>query len=346
MISRVAESCYWLHRYVERAESIARLLRVNRSFLLDVSVPELERWQPVVVVSGEQQRFSERHAELQDDGEVVQHYLSWDEQCPVSIASSIYWARENARTIREVISLDMWEAVNVLWHWLKRGQGRRLFAKDRDAFYKYVKDAVALFQGVCHNTMLHEQPFDFMRLGMLLERASQTARTMDVKYHLLGPTSGTEAETPVEAAQWVALLRSCSAEDSYFRRYQNALSGPDVADFLLKEENFPRAVYHCLHRARNFLNRIATSTATGRQTSLLLLSELVQSLGQKTIANILNSGLHAELTRIIDRCAAICNAIHADYFNPSLGKDHSEVGALAPPATVSPQPVQHKDHPE
>lgn len=332
MISRVAESCFWIQRYVERAEHTARLLRETRAFLLDVQVPELEQWQPVIVVSGERERFAAFAGDPQlDESERVQNYLVWNEDSPIAIERSVFWARENARTIREVISGEMWEALNGLWHWLKRGQGKRVYSQDRDAFYGRIKDSAALFQGVCHSTMLHEEPFDFMRLGMLLERASQTARVLDVKYHALGPTVPAEGdeptrkespESPLESAEWTTLLRCCSAEQSYFRRHQlrqfSGMSGQEVAGFLLKEEAFPRSVFHCLSRAWNFLRRIETSTGRVGLPSALALEPLVKRLESNSIDDILREGLHGELTHIIDTVAGVCDRIHTDYFDPSL----------------------------
>lgn len=316
MISRVAESCFWLMRHIERAENMARLLRVNRSFLLDVDLPELAQWHPVLVVSGEQDRFPERHPDADpNDGDAIQDYLTWERDCPVGITGSVYWARENARTIREVISLDMWEAINAFWHWLRGDTGRKTYERDRDSFYRHIKDSVALFHGACHDTMLHDEPFDFMRLGMLLERAGQTARIMDVKYHVLGPTTVGQAESALETAQWVGLLRSCSAEDTFLRSCPGGVQSAAVIGFLLKEELFPRSVYSCLLRARNFLRRIRNATGQGEQSSALL-DKLVQSLDDRSISDILASGLHDELTRLIETAAAVCDAVSSDYFHP------------------------------
>lgn len=325
MISRVAESCFWLTRHMERADNMARLLGVNRSFLLDTSLPQLERWMPVVVVSGEQQRFLELMPGAEDDGEAVQDYLVWDERCPVGIRQSLYWARENARMIREVISLEMWESTNELWHWLKGGPGRRLYNRDRDAFYKRIKDAVAQFEGTAQHTMLHDEPFDFMRLGILLERANQTARIVDVKYHLLGPTQIDAPETPVEAAQWGALLRSCSAEESFWKR-GDEISGPSVADFLMHEREFPRAIYYCLHRAFRYLQHLRAAIASGQEKdgapigerSVTQLGRLVESLENRSIDDVCANGLHQELTRIIDETASICVNLARDYLDPSF----------------------------
>ncbi|MEM9190523.1 MAG: alpha-E domain-containing protein [Myxococcota bacterium] len=319
MISRVAENCFWMQRYMERAESTARLLRVTRAFLLDVQLPELDRWQPLVVVTGERERFPVHFPEEKaNDAEVVQRYLTWDERCPVSIRSSVYWARENARTIREVISIELWETINSLWHWVRGGQGRRLYAQDRDAFYRRIKETSALFQGVCQSTMLQEEPYDFMCLGLLLERASQTARMLDVKYHLLGPTTDARPETPMESAQWTALLRCCSGEHSYYRRHRTRLTGPKVATFLLADPSFPRSVAHCLDRSWGFLQRIEAATERSGLPSATLLSSLSRRVRETPPETIVARGLHAELTHIIDTTARVCEAVHGDYLDPVL----------------------------
>lgn len=334
MISRVAESCFWLHRYVERAENTARLLEVNRLFLLDVSLPELQRWQPVVVVSGERERFAEHfpEPEAQNDGELVQTYLTWDERCPVSIVSSAYWARENARVVRDAIGSAGWETLNGFWHWLRGGSGRRLWAFDRAEFYLRVRHAASLFQGVCQANMLHEQPLDFMRLGALLERCGQTARMVDVKYHMLGPTVRGIAETPLEAAQWLALLRSCSAVEPFFKRVRGLPTGAAVVGFLILEPDFPRSVVHCLDRAERFLRRLrpAAVPEVGR-SSAELLAGLARGLRVQSIEQILAAGLHEELTRVIDTSAQICDAVNADYFNPTLAPPPSAGAAMHEP---------------
>jgi len=315
MISRVAESCFWLNRYVERAESTSRLLSVNRAFELDVDLPERERWWPIVVVAGEQDRIKE-HLSGDDlhASEAVQEYLTWSEDNPVSIASSAYWARENARTIREVISLEMWEILNAFWHWLRGGAGRRMYRDDRESFYRYVRERSVLFLGSSHGTMLHEEPFDFMRLGMLLERAGWTARILDVKHHIVALGADSGPESPLETAQAIALLRSCSATDSFFKQVQSAPTGRRVVEFLLKAENLPRSVLHCLDRAWNFMRRVQPASGVTGERSARMLSALLEDLRGLSAEEIFARGLHEELTRIIDTTAEVCAAVQEDYF--------------------------------
>jgi uncharacterized alpha-E superfamily protein len=248
VISRAAESCFWQNRYLERAETLVRLLETNLAFQLDVTLPDAERWRPLVVVTGELARFEEHvGAEAAEDEEAVQHFLTWEEENPSSLVSSLSGARENARTIRETVSREMWETLNELWLFVQGQEARRLYQRDRYAFYQEVRDRCLLFHAQALTTMLHEEPFDFMRLGTTLERAGQTARLLDVKYHSMGPTHA-ELEMPAEAAQWLAVLRFCAGSEPFFKRSGFVLSGPNVAAFLLFDRSFPRSVHHNLSR--------------------------------------------------------------------------------------------------
>ncbi len=325
MISRVAECCFWLLRYIERLESTARLLEVNRDVVLDTSVFDAERWKPVVVVIGEQQRFEDllgTNAYSNDD--TCEHYLTWDERNPVSIRSSLHWARENARMTREVISREMWELLNRAWQWLA-GAGKRQYRTDRASFYQYLRSICQEFQGLSYNTLSHGEAFDFMRLGNLLERINQTARVMDVKYHWFSPRDSDQPETPLEAAQWVALLRLCSAMEPFFKQHRVTPNGARVASFLLQDELFPRAVLHCYVRVNEYLARIESFT----QSDLLarrdapsearqLVATMTKHLRTTGVEAILERGLHEELTDVIQNTVDIGNCLQREFFDPPV----------------------------
>jgi uncharacterized alpha-E superfamily protein len=318
MISRVAESCFWLNRYMERVEVLARMLGVNAAFQLDVDLPDADRWRPLVVVTGQEADFVSRtKPELADDPETVQHYLTWSEENPSSLYSSVRAARENARTVRETISLEMWETLNDLWVWLGDRSSERLWKSDRQAFYARLKNDCLLFHGVANATMLHEDPFEFMRLGTALERVSQTARVLDIKYHVIGPTRDSD-ESHVEIAQWLATLRFCSGVEPFTKRVTAVPSGKAVAEFLLFDPAFPRSVHHNLARTGNFLQLVRPP---GVPVSALegetLLRESLAEFRSMSIDSMLAEGLHEKLEWIVGVTAEISHAIARDFFDPT-----------------------------
>src|SRR5579883_384334 len=211
MISRVAEHCFWMARYLERAENTARVLEVNQTLLLDFHVPVDQQWRPVLIISG----IHDFPAE--PTGEAVQAHMTWDEGNPFSIASSLAWARENARIIREVISAEMWERLNYYHLWLHGAAARELYAAQRSEFYAQVRRINQLVHGICDATMSHGEAWEFFRLGTHLERACQTARVLDVKYHTLLPAAD-QVGTPADNAHWVAILMSCSGYEPFHKK--------------------------------------------------------------------------------------------------------------------------------
>ncbi|MDJ0850021.1 MAG: alpha-E domain-containing protein [Myxococcota bacterium] len=319
MISRVADSCFWVARYLERVDTLARLLEVNVAFNLDVDLPSAERWRPLVVVAGQEEDFVARVGEKAiDDPEAVQDYLTWDAEQPSSILACLRWARENARTIREAMSVEMWESVNDAWLWMKGRPARRLYQADRASFYRHLSNQCMLFHGICYSTMLHEEPFLFMKLGRAVERVGQTARILDVKHHSLGDKPR-EEETTADAAQWLAILRSCSAFDPFFKRAANVLTGPSVAQFLIFDRTFPRSVLHNLDRTRGLMMRIRGGDPPALQRkSWDRLERFRGELVQLDIAQVQRLGIHKVLTWIVDTTAGMCEAIHWDYLDPPV----------------------------
>jgi uncharacterized alpha-E superfamily protein len=336
MISRVAESCFWLFRHIERAESCARLTSVNRLIVLDANVADTERWRPVIVVVGEQERFEEligAHKYVDDDD--TQDYLTWSEKNPVSIRNNLYWARENARMIREVISREMWETLNTWWQWFNGRAAQKEYRKDRSQFYQRIRSVCAEFQGICHDTMLHEEPLDFMRLGMALERANQTARLMDVTHHRVASNEKTSLESPWQSAQWVSQLKLCAADEPYFKRNRAAPTGSVVAAFLLQDPTFPRSVRHCFERAQQALANIEVAAERRRPTpSLIAVRAMVERLRAQNIVSVIQLGLHTELTHVVETTASVCDQLHHDFFDPSTEVD-IELASRAPGARAS-----------
>ena len=309
MISRVAENLFWLGRYLERAESTARVLLVTRNLALDGELSPRQAWQPAVIVSGEEEAFRARLGEAAfGDPERVQSYLSWDEDAASSIRRSVWAARENARSVREVVSLETWEAVNELHLWLA-GAGGAAYRDDRHGFYRHVRQSVQLALGVVHGTMLHDDAFDFMLLGLMLERAGQTARILDVHHHALSELA---AHQVVETSLWLALLRACSGFEPYQKRFQGQASAATVARFLVLDPRFPRSVAHCLDEAVSRLARVRTPAADARGRSLARLRALEAWVIDEAGPAIDGGSLHALLTRVVDEGDAVCDEIRRE----------------------------------
>ena len=315
MISRVAESCFWLTRYLERIDTWSRLLAVNSSFSLDIPQVTPERWRPLVIVVGQEEDFLERFGEdVIEDAEIVQRYLVWDAENPCSLLSSARAVRENARTTREVISVEMWELVNEFWLWLNGRSARRLYDRDRDAFYARLNSQCLMFHGTCYSTMLHDLPYTFITLGRAVERAGQTARVLDVHHHALHERDGRSA---ADAAQWIAILRSCAAYEPFFKRTSSVLGGAAVAEFLLFDRTFPRSVLHNLDRAGVFLQQLSRERPEVLPSASRHAHERLRgSLLQMDVEDVLHVGLHETVTMIVDGTADLCSAIQADFFPP------------------------------
>ena len=231
MISRVAEHCFWLARYLERAENAARVLDVNHTMLLDFHLPMEQQWKPILIISG----IHDDQAEPTADH--VQEHMTWEPDNPFSIASCLYWARENARIIREVISTEMWERINFYHLWAQSPAAREAYDGNRHEFYSQVKRINQLVHGIADATMSHGEAWEFFKLGTYLERASQTARIMDVKYHTLLPKLD-DVGSPVDNAHWVAILMSCSGYEPFHKKPRAAPLDPAaaVAEFLLFDD--------------------------------------------------------------------------------------------------------------
>lgn len=309
MISRVAELCFWMSRYVERAENIARVLDVNSSLLLDFEVPYEQQWKPLLIISGIHDMPGD------PDAESVQKYLVWEEENPCSIISSVGYARENARIIREVISADMWERMNYYYLWLKSESAKELYATDRTEFYNQIKRINQLLHGICEATMAHGEAWEFFRLGKYLERACQTGRILDVKYHVLAP-SPDQIETPIDNAHWMAILKSCSGYEPFHKQYRNLEKGPAVAEFLIFDSAFPRSIRRCLLYCRDASHKISGRKKTHPGNELeQQLDSLIDWLNLATIDDMVRVGLHESLTSVINRIHDLGLAAHRTYFD-------------------------------
>lgn len=311
MLSRVADSIYWLNRYVERAENVARFIDVNLNLMLDCPIGLAEQWKPLVLTTGDLPLFEERYG--QATAENVIQFLSFDSNYPNSILSCLRAARENARSVREIISREVWEQVNAFYLMVKEAAQGQAFSELHD-FFTEVKMTSHLFAGVMDATMLHNEGWHFGQIGRLLERADKTARILDVKYFILLP-SVKDVGSTLDEVQWMALLRSASAYEMYRKRGQHRITPKEVAKFLILDREFPRSIQFCLIQTERSLHQI-TGTPTGTWQSPVerALGRLHSELDYLTIEEIIQIGLHEFLDHLQQQMNGVGDKIFETFF--------------------------------
>lgn len=310
MLSRVADSIYWMNRYVERAENVARFVDVNYHLLLDAPPGVQQQWEPLVVITGDQALFQKRYGTA--TAENVLKFLTFDREYPNSILSCLRTARENARSVREVISSEMWEQVNSFYLMVKEAADEGSLA-DLHTFFPEVKMASHLFAGIMDATMAHNEGWHFGYLGRLLERADKTARILDVKYFILLP-SVSDVGSPLDDLQWMALLKSASAYEMY-RKCQYRITPERVTEFLILDRQFPRSIHFCVAQAEQSLHQISgTAAGSWRLPSDRVLGRLRSELDYLTIDEIIQQGLHQFLDSLEVRLNEVGEKVFQDFF--------------------------------
>jgi len=252
MLSRVANSIYWMSRYVERAENVARIIDVNLQLILEGPPNQEQQWQPLVDATGDEEDFAKRFKLPTQDN--VLKFLAFDPQNPNSILSCLRAARENARGVREVISSAMWLHLNKFYLMVMHAADAPIDLDHATEFFHNVKTASHLFVGISDSTMTHGASWHFLQMGRMLERADKISRILDMKYFILLP-SPDDVGTSVDQIQWGTVLRSASAFEMYSKRH-GGISPRGVIEFLMRDREFPRSIQFCLRVARDSLHAI------------------------------------------------------------------------------------------
>ena len=314
MLSRAADCLYWMSRYIERAENNARILEVNQQLMLDFEQSEAtvrQHWAPIINSLEEHELFHKFYAEA--DGESVVEFVTFEQKNPNSIHSCLTRARENARSVREQISSEMWEHLNEIYLFIHSREARELFHSSSYQFFKRILQGSFQFIGITDATMTHGEGWQFIQLGKFLERADRTSRILDVKYHILLP-SGERVGGNVDTVQWMAVLRSCSALEAYTKLYVGQIAPWKVAEFLIFNDSFPRALRHSIHQVDHALHSISGvpedrfSNETERLTG-----KLRGELDYTRIGEVFQSGLHQYLDRFQKRLSEINDATQEIY---------------------------------
>ena len=311
MLSRVADSIYWMSRYIERAENVARFIGVNLHLMLDLPGGATQQWQPLVDITGDDGDFAKRYGEATQQNVIL--FLTFDSENPNSILSCLRGARENARSVREVISSEMWEQLNQFYLMVNSASAKAESLADPQELYASVKMSSHLFSGVTDGTMTHGEGWHFCQLGRKLERADKTSRILDVKYYILLPAVA-DVGTTFDDIQWAAVLRSASAFEMYRKRY-GRIAPRRIVEFLLLDSEFPRAINHSLLGARESVHAISgTPAGMFRNPAEQLLGQLCSELAYAEVDDIIDSGLHEYLDDLQTKMNQVGTGIGETFF--------------------------------
>ncbi|TXI74026.1 MAG: alpha-E domain-containing protein [Dechloromonas sp.] len=311
MLSRTADHLFWMSRYIERAENLARLLDVTYQMSL---VPQSEdaanrSWNAIIALNSLEEAFAAKYPAV--NGENVLKFMVSDPDNFSSIHSCLRMARENAHAVRGTVTTEMWETLNSTWLEAREKSFEQIANAGIGEYFEWVKMRSSLSRGTTLGTLLQDEAYNFIRLGTLLERADNTARILDVKYHVLRPQG--EEEVATDFYEWGALLRSVSAFEVYRKVYRDVITPDRVAELLILNRDMPRSLHFCMNSVIKVLELIANrqSGETARQAGLLH-----AQLHYGRIEDILEQGLHGWLTDFMDRIYLIGDGISKDFLVP------------------------------
>jgi uncharacterized alpha-E superfamily protein len=301
MLSRTADHLFWMSRYTERAENTARMLDVNYQAALmpQSSAVTQVGWQGLLSISELSATYTERFGDIR--GADVMDFMVKDESNPSSIMSCLGAARENARAVRGTLTTEVWETLNTTWLDVKRMVKSGEFERDPAQFFEWVKFRSHLSRGVTLGTMLMDEALYFMRLGTFLERADNTARLVDVKFHAVQSDffgTANEKDQEYDFYHWSAILRSVSGFEVYRKVYRDVITPERVAELLILRADMPRSLHASLNEVVANLMRVANNPESETQRRA---GKLCAELKYGRIDEILSTGLHAYLTQFLDR---------------------------------------------
>jgi uncharacterized alpha-E superfamily protein len=319
MLSRTADHLFWMSRYIERAENTARLLDVNyQTALLPQSDAVAQMgWQGLLSISELTRTYAERYGAV--EAREVMDFMVKDERNPSSIVSCLGAARENARAVRGTLTTEVWETHNQTWLEVKRMLKAGEFESDPAQFFEWVKFRSHLSRGVTVGTMLMDEALHFMRLGTFLERADNTARLVDVKFHAVHSDffgAANEKDQEYDFYHWSAILRCVSGFEVYRKVYRDVIKPELVAELLILKADMPRSLHASLNEVVNNLSLVASDPAAETQRRA---GKLRADLQFGRIDEILATGLHAYLTQFLDRVNDLGAHISREFLVPTVG---------------------------
>ena len=298
MLSRVAEHLYWMARYMERAEGLARLVNVNSNLILDLPRSVTFGWAPLIAITGSEETFAGLFEEMNEKN--VTRFLIADQRNPGSILSCLYQVRENLRSTRDLVPREAWEQVNDLYLHAREELRGGIAKRKRYDFLRGVIHRSQLLSGLLDGTMRHDEAYEFIRMGRNLERADVTTRILDVRSGDLLPGRSEEL-TPFENIQWMSVLKSLTAYQMYRQNVRVRVRGADVLRFLLQDSHFPRALHHCLHQLELSLHALPRNDAPLRAAT-----RMMRRVQEADVPELADEGLH----EFIDQVQLEFNQLH------------------------------------
>jgi len=304
---------------LERAENYARFLDVNFNLSLDLPPGVAEQWKPLLEATGDLTAYSERYSDFGRESAI--YFLAFDRENPNSIISSIKFARENARIVRDSIARESWEGINDLYHYVNDVAKREVWKQeDPQDFFVSVKHKIELVYGVGMCTAVREEGWFFTQIGQFLERADKTSRILDVRYHILLP-SANEVGSPLDFLHWAALLKSVSGFNSYRRRYGKT-DPTAVVEYLVLSITFPRSVAFCVKEAEGCLRAISGNQSGNYNKAEKAIGNLRSELEFAEVSEIIGTGLHEYLDHLQKKINTISDLIAEQYFQLQTHKNY------------------------
>ncbi|MDM7931986.1 alpha-E domain-containing protein [Tabrizicola sp.] len=315
MLSRTADNLYWIARYMERADTVARLLEVgSRISLIPSAHGYRSEWDSLLQATGMAEAFARKYGDPVQRN--IESFLFFDRDNPSSVASCITSARENGRIVRTALTTQVWDALNTAFQELKALERRPRSELELSRLTEWVMRHAAMVRGAIDATLLRNDGYNFLNIGYYLERGDNTARLMDVKYYVLLPRVDFVG-SGLDNYQWTTLLRAMGAQRAFHWAYGGEVTAAKIADFLILNPQSPRSLTTCVAGLSNHLGRLAKSY--GRETEALGHARAVMAgIEATSVEDIFDEGLHEYLTRFIAEVAALAQAIHATYLNGEM----------------------------
>lgn len=309
LLARFAENAFWIARYMERAEDLARILDVNETFAREST--GASDWQPIVYLNADEKRFFEKHGAA--PAEAVLHYYVLDDDNPSSIRSAVRAARDNARSLRHLISTEMWRQLNVFYERLTRLGPPDIEVSNLAKLCTNIKEACQTHAGIVDGTLLHDEAWLFYNIGKYIERADQTTRLLDIKFQYLRAPAGDERF--LDMSQWNALLQSVAGYHAFVRVHPHGIRTEDVAAFLLTNLDFPRSVAFCVDTVDDLVRDLHNNFGLKLDRRITrALTDLVVGLDERNIGEIMRTGVHEFIDRVQLQLGILSKELHRGFF--------------------------------